>query len=974
MALLPSLLPTTDLQVYKKDGTVLQGAVIKKYTWQKSYGAFESKIAGQLLYQGKGLDTAMLLGCYVVSPIDSMKYTIINAPTSESFLYVKDNNGLNGNNRYSCEFFAPEYFLTQFEFRDLPLDTDESIYRGGQTKFYLCCSIDELILRVQKNLDVYNYYIPEGEGKWEIKLQGANKGIPQINPIEFDGDSIADVLKKIEDEYGLPYFIQYNKPTYTDANAHIFIGDVVETMPSGKVFDFGQNKGLTSSIRNSKKEGIVTKLYARGSTNNVPFRYPVFRETPTVEFPMGEIINHSYYSETLMPQFWVDAVENKVVNGIDNPIIEYLLAQNPSYPNPQNKSVAGAFPAPNKTWENLYDVKTPFVEHADYEDIQPTIRNVEFPEHSGNHIDMLRDDSYGNNEKIWWDDSFFGQTTEPNSPTFKVKAKVTFTANDTNPRDFWGAIDLLTYAFSGVGAMGYQGTPGFKGYYIDVDETDYKASFYDSSNNFVYGGTLARDFEKFPFYFDTDIIEFTFRKFVYQTSPYEPVIIYPNANTHPYAGSNMSIDFSVGGGAPNIILTLTADAFQGFVSHNYVFIDDINPDTGELVQSMFYLPLKQFDFDLYESAIENEDMFIHMTSGSCQGSRFKIAIQDWSDWVTNFYKVVDGIHVFTGRRTLLTHPDDTPTDEATYPDTSKGAHDILVFKDIETWGQNFVQPTALRFPSQDDKFVITGITLPQSYLNAAQLLLQERALADLESKNRENFDYNLQVSNIFLEEHPEYKNFIDTNIKIRFLYNNTELTAYFNSISIQFGEALPKYDVKISDILSSRRTTSTAFDWLFADVDVAKSQQLNDLQKMISVYNSIIVQRGKQRLDNRLTSNITRSIVNQTETNNDILASLSDMKTMIDDIQAFGVQKYRFSFTGNGTRTYNFYNDEISNLSFAEIVSLNGQILTPGSDYTISVTSNSGMFDYSIVLDNEWFTPTANDKIEILAFPQIVLV
>ena len=376
-----------ELQIYDKKGIKLDGVMLKNYTWSKSYGSFDSKITGNIVYEGKGLDTIFLLGCYVVFPKENVKYTIINAPSSESFLYVRDNNSLNGNNRYSYEFYAPEYFLTQFEFRDLPLDNTESEYRGGQTSFYLCCTIDELLKRIQKNLDEYNATLPIKE-RWLIQFQGENKGINNILPIKFEHSSIADVLKKIEDIYDLKYFVQYLKKQSHFGQNRIFIGDIINSMPVDKYFEFKQAGGLTSSIRVSKKEPMVTKYYPQGSEHNVPFRYPIIIDTITKERK-----EHSYYSERIMPQFWVNAVKNKVLNGSENPIISYLLAQNPSYPN-NSVGITPNYPNTSSvTWENPYNPQLPFTKQINYDDIFPTIKDAK-NSNTGEFIDRLRIDSF----------------------------------------------------------------------------------------------------------------------------------------------------------------------------------------------------------------------------------------------------------------------------------------------------------------------------------------------------------------------------------------------------------------------------------------------------------------------------------------------------------------------------------------------------------------------------------------------------
>jgi hypothetical protein len=78
----------------------------------------------------------------------------------------------------------------------------------------------------------------------------------------------------------------------------------------------------------------------------------------------------------------------------------------------------------------------------------------------------------------------------------------------------------------------------------------------------------------------------------------------------------------------------------------------------------------------------------------------------------------------------------------------------------------------------------------------------------------------------------------------------------------------------------------------------------------------------------------------------------------------------RKSFVGDGkTRDFEFYTDDVysDKRTFAEIVSLNGQVLTREEDYTITNEDKV----YSIALSSGWFMPTPSDRIEVFAIPII---
>jgi len=91
-----------------------------------------------------------------------------------------------------------------------------------------------------------------------------------------------------------------------------------------------------------------------------------------------------------------------------------------------------------------------------------------------------------------------------------------------------------------------------------------------------------------------------------------------------------------------------------------------------------------------------------------------------------------------------------------------------------------------------------------------------------------------------------------------------------------------------------------------------------------------------------------------------------NIKKLVD-----GLNPLRLSLKGNGTISYKFYEHTSAQITFNELVFLNGNILTPDHDYIIAIASKPpNPTTYSIIL-NSAFILTENDRIEILAFPNI---
>lgn len=222
--------------------------------------------------------------------------------------------------------------------------------------------------------------------------------------------------------------------------------------------------------------------------------------------------------------------------------------------------------------------------------------------------------------------------------------------------------------------------------------------------------------------------------------------------------------------------------------------DDSLDDEGNYKQSYFQMVLPQLSFDLYACASITEEMQINMRSGACLGCTFTVQV-DWDDYKRNFY---DDEGNFA--------PNGSQRDLTKYPKSNQGSISLILQKDNSTFGT--LMPNMYQYPKGEtstgaadgDTFVILGISLPESYIFAAEWRLD----ADMKSYMLENnvhyFDYPLKFDEDFLF-HKEYiLSQIRPNTVVRFNYAGQTQALFVKQITVKYGEQpLPQYDITLTD-------------------------------------------------------------------------------------------------------------------------------------------------------------------------------
>lgn len=234
-------------------------------------------------------------------------------------------------------------------------------------------------------------------------------------------------------------------------------------------------------------------------------------------------------------------------------------------------------------------------------------------------------------------------------------------------------------------------------------------------------------------------------------------------------------------------------------------------DSANYAHSFFYIRLNKFDgyngFDLFKSASQTDAMTIQMTSGKCNGCKFKIQVvtttegdvEEWSNPVQTL--CADG-NIVTGTQSQIINK---KSPQEWQQDTTKNYIWIAVQKDAETFGIIMPNRTNEYLPEIGDTFNIINIDLPQGYISAAEKRGEYAMLDFLEQNNEEKFNFSITASRIFFAENPSILAELDENSRIKVEYDGHTYEQYVSEFSIDCKkeEALPDIKLTLSESLES---------------------------------------------------------------------------------------------------------------------------------------------------------------------------
>lgn len=256
-------------------------------------------------------------------------------------------------------------------------------------------------------------------------------------------------------------------------------------------------------------------------------------------------------------------------------------------------------------------------------------------------------------------------------------------------------------------------------------------------------------------------------------------------------------------------------AFDQNDSNEY---DSVN---NEYLHPYFYGKLRKFDgdygFNLFDHAQEGSTITVAMTSGVCGGCNFEIGVGEETG--KNIIQVDGNGDLIYGEDGKVK----TGEPQEKQNDTRTNEVWIALKKDDTTYPSFKPMPNATGNlkPSAGDTFVLTGINMPQSYIEKAENDLKEAIIKYMWINNTDKFNFSIKFSRIFLKEHPEILDKLNENARIVVKYNNSTYTFYVDnfSVNVNSSEPLPEIEVNLVDTLTiGKNSLQNALDSVKQDI------------------------------------------------------------------------------------------------------------------------------------------------------------
>ena len=247
--------------------------------------------------------------------------------------------------------------------------------------------------------------------------------------------------------------------------------------------------------------------------------------------------------------------------------------------------------------------------------------------------------------------------------------------------------------------------------------------------------------------------------------------------------------------------------------------DEVDEE-GNYLHPYFFAKLRKFDgangFNLFDHAIDEAQMSISMTSGSCGSCEFIIGVGEDTqknlvqvDGAGNLVRDENG-NVRCGRDGMpVEEPQDRQNDTMNYEVW------IALKKDVNTFGVVMPNATNKYRPSVTDTFVILHIDLPKAYVLAAEERLKDALIAYMADNNSEKFNFSIAFSRIYFAEHPEVLALLNENARVQLEYNGDYIELYVSSFSYTMSKdtPLPEIKVELADTLTiSQNALQTAIN------------------------------------------------------------------------------------------------------------------------------------------------------------------
>ena len=814
------------------------------------------------LMHKKCLDKQWRLNEYV--ELRGEKFFIRDTPTSSkdtSDVRYKHELVFKSEREQLADIFFYDVVTSKSDTQDKPASnsTDFAFY-GPIAEFIdrlncalLYAGVGDSILKTKTNLTTAD--TPVGDGYCVMLSQVSEYDLTEVKELSFSNQYILDALNYGYEQYEIPYEFR---------GKQIIFGAISTTL--NYVFEYGIQNALLSVKKNNVNARLINRITFKGGTENIPYYYPneteyghvsvaatsgnsvvttdkltivnmskllanvrvdekiTYRHNASYVGGSATLLGISYYLGTEDEQglFQEYAPGDWIATPKDDLLLQIRFRSNETAPIQLSYIPMGIW-----TQDSASPGTTSNLLRSDYGLVSislvqtasggiPTDRNIPYKGRLSDGSLMFDEAPEGDYllslgvaglpQNAWWQilDDFKWEITAIHGYYWKVGDRVindlsevglkfngNLSSNAVGDSIYWtssGRIPTQTNLMPPI----YRNTHG--------DERFYNATNDPESDAYVGKDGVRHD----EAYIDPDTGQY-----------YEFDNPYTEGNPKEYIYENDDIKPTIEGvtNASGQLLGSIADVAFDADDNDYLKIgSDDNNDKYE--HSFFYIKLNRFDgtygFDLFAHASQTDPMIIQMTSGPCNGCKFKIQVLETVEDGVQVWKnpvQTDGPNgnIFSGNYTDKVNKNNI---QQWQQNSEQNSIWICVQKDVDTFGVIMPNRSNEYLPAANDTFNIINIDLPQPYILAAEKRAEQEMMRYMFDHNSESFTFDIDCSRIFFTERPDILDAIDEYVKIKVKYDGVTYPLYISSFEMDCStDVLPSIKLTVDKEL----TTSQSF-------------------------------------------------------------------------------------------------------------------------------------------------------------------
>ena len=780
------------------------------------------------------------------------RFKLKNTPTSSysssSIMY-----------KHECTFVGKQTILDSIYFYDR-VDPEVQDLRSNNTKFVFFGTLEEFARRANSSLvdTSFRVGIDESVGDTEAKF------------VSFDKKYMSEALQEAYKTWGIPYY--FPRP---DVVMFGYSDSVID-----EVFKYGDEDSLISITKNNSNTKIINKITGTGSADNVPFYYPNQSEKGELGVETGgglsstdvTIINASKFSKNVS---FEEKLTYTSVSGSHIEASGYKYSISDSAYNTYDTQVQIERPLNDYSTQVVSFLIDDFFVNSNYDSIKLDYEvritlsaiiassqdatdyniincriNPEFDVVTYDLEQIAKNPSYTTfkakglkkgHYKLKFDVEipYNGHTQTPF--TTNIQVSVTGTLYD-NITKVWVSDKSTSKYFVDLVDVGLrlESTPTV-GDWIKQISTSYiqpqeklMPSIYRNSGGYKSFYTAKNyPFAKTQDYvLDTDMGEYEINGMVHNNLYKDNggnYYVFPNpideTITKEYEKEFDDVKPTIKGmtNANNVRI-------DSFVDFAYDENDSNDTDeNGKYLHPFFFakLPVMNgtYGFNLFDHAIEEEEMSVSFTSGKLGACECVIKVGE--DTQKNLVQVDsngdllrdENGNVLCGR-TEIGQPKVEPQDRQN--DTRQYSVWLCLEKDTNTFGVPMPYKNAdieYRPDAEDNTFVFLHIELPKAYVLAAENKLARELIAYMALSNSEHFNFSISFSRIYFQENPTILANLSENSILNIEYNGhvyplyvrsytykKERNAILPSITVELAEELTASDNPIDSAIDGAKT------------------------------------------------------------------------------------------------------------------------------------------------------------------------